>query len=138
MKRVLIHCLSLLLFVVPVAVAKWARVSLEALLKETDVIVVARLTGVRESTKNGMEYGSATLTIEEVLRGSAKKGDKLRLEWANQTGLICPRVEHAPKKGKTMIWLLQTSTNSAVTANYPGRVLDLEQRSELDALLNKK
>lgn len=123
-------------------------VPLEELLKRTDVIVVARLTEVREKTKRridwsalrvkGTDYGSGTLVVTEVIRGSAKLGAKLRLEWSNDSKLACPRVEHAPYKGQTMIWLLQKSTNGAVRADYPGRVLDAKNRGELDALLKKK
>ncbi len=105
---------------------------------QSKTIVVARLTGVREMTKNRIDYGSGTLTVTEVLRGSAKTRDKLRLEWSNDSGLLCPRMELAPYEGKTKIWLLQTSANGAVRADYPGRVLDPKSRSELDASLGKK
>lgn len=149
MKRTLINCLAVLLIIVPTAIAMWAWIPLEELLKRTDVIVVARLTDVRTTTKPSrltsvlrnqerVDYGSGTLTVTEVVRGSAKIGDKLRLEWSNPSGLICPRVEHAPYKSQTMVWLLQTSSNGAVRADYPGRVLDPKSRSELDALLKKK
>jgi len=148
MKRALINCLAVLLIIVPTAMANWALVPLEDLLKKTDVIVVARLTEVRERTKRridwdkfrvtGTDYGSGTLTVTEVIRGSAKVGDKLRLEWSNDSGVACPRVEQAPHKDKMLIWLLQGSTNGAVRADYPRRVLGLGSRSELDALLKKK
>ncbi len=123
---------------VPAGFAKWASVSLKELLKETDLIVVARLTDVSEVTTNSVDYGSGTLTVTEVIRGSGKNGDKLRLEWSNATGLICPRVEHRGHKDQTLIWLLQSSTNTVVTADYPGRVLELKQRAELYKLLKKK
>ena len=137
MKRTLNTCLAVLLVVVPTAFAEWALVPLVELLKKTDVIVVARLTAVRERTKKGVDYGSGTLSVTEVIRGGAKTGDKLRLEWSNSCELVCPRVEHGPYEGKTVIWLLQRSTNGAVRADYPGRVLDLKSRGVLDALLKK-
>lgn len=138
MKHTLINCLAVLLIVVPPATAKWALVPLDDLLKETDIIVVARLTEVRETTKKTTKYCSGTLTVTEVIRGNAKVSEELRLKWSNDRDIVCPRVEHAPYKGNPMIWLLQTSTNGAVRADYPGRVLDPKSRSELDMLLKKK
>ena len=137
MKRTLILCLAVVLIVVPGGFARWAPVPLKELLKKTDVIVVARLTGVRETTKQGVDHGSGTLTVTEVIRGSVKKGDKLELEWSNDSDIICPRVDHATYDGKTMIWLLQTSTNGAVRADHPGRVIDPKNRVELDARLKQ-
>jgi hypothetical protein len=138
MKRTFINCLAILLFVAPAAVARVALIPLEALLKKTDVIVVARLTDVRETTKERLDHGSGVLTVTELIGGNAKVGDKLRLEWSNESEVICPRVEHASFKDQTVIWLLQTSTNGTVRADHPGRVLDPKSRGELDALLKKK
>ena len=149
MKRTLVNCLAVLLIILPTAVAMWALVPMEELLKTTDIIVVARLSEVRQTTKPSwlisvfrnqtrIDYGSGTLTVAEVIRGSVKIGDKLRLQWSNDSRLACPRVEHAPYKDQTMIWLLQASTNGAVRADYPGRVVDPKRRDELDALLKKK
>ena len=101
-----------------------------ALLKETDAIVIARLTDVKETTKRGTDYGSGTLTVTEVIRGGIKSGGKLRLEWSNRSEVYCPRVDHKPHERKTQIWLLQPSTNGAFTANYPLRVLEVERRKE--------
>ncbi|MGC3960637.1 MAG: hypothetical protein QM813_22700 [Verrucomicrobiota bacterium] len=138
MKRKYLACLAALFCFVPAGLAIWAHVSLKELLKETDLIVVARLTNVSEVTTNRVDYGSGTLTVTEVIRGSAKTGDKLRLEWSNSSGIVCPRVEHRGHKDQTLIWLLQASTNKVVTADYPGRVLELKQRAELNKLLKKE
>ena len=138
MRRTYLTCLVVLFALIPAGFAEWASVSLKDLLKETDLIVVARLTNVSEVTTNSVDYGSGTLTVTEVIRGSAKTGDKLRLEWSNLSGLACPRVEHKGHKDQTLIWLLQSSTNKVVTADYPDRVLELKRRAELNELLKKK
>jgi hypothetical protein len=44
--------------IVPAVLATWAPISLEELLKQADVIVIARLTDVKETTKRGTDYGS--------------------------------------------------------------------------------
>jgi len=46
--------------------------------------------------------------------------------------------EHKGHQNQTLIWLLRSSTKKVVTADYPGRVLELKQRSELNKLLNMK
>ena len=122
----------------PTAIARWANISLKDLLKETDMIVVATLTNVTETTTNRVEYSSGTLVVGEVIRGNVKTGDRLQLRWENSSDIACPRIEHASQKGKTVIWLLQSSTNNTVSANYPGRVLEMKLRPELDQLLRKK
>jgi hypothetical protein len=137
MKRSSLLSLAALAIVVPTAVAMWALIPLEVLLKHTDVIVVARLSEVSKTTRNRVDYGSGTLTVTEILRGKAKAGDKLRLEWSNHSDIVCPRVEHEPYNGQTMIWLLQTSSNGTVRADYPGRVLNIKKRAELNKLLKK-
>jgi hypothetical protein len=136
MKRVIRVSLAALLVLVPPAVAMWGVVPLETLLRESDVIVVAKLTDVRKTKEQNVDYGSGTLTVTEVLRGKPKAGDQLRLEWANRWA--CPRLYHERHQSKTMIWLLQTSTNGTVSANYPWRVLEVTNRAALDELLRKK
>ena len=81
------------------------------------------------------DYASGTLTVVEVLSGTAQRGAKLRLEWLNPSGIVCPRVEHKRNEGPELIWLLNTFANGTVSANYPGRVLSLEARKEIEALL---
>jgi len=137
MKRAFLLSLTALLIAVADGLARWASIPLNDLLKKTDLIVVARLSGVRETTKKNFDYGSASLTVTESIRGTVKIGDKLRLEWSNPNDIICPRVEHAPYDGQTMIWLLQTSTNDAVRADHPDRVIPTSRRGEVDKLLKK-
>lgn len=138
MKRIYLTCLAVVFSFIPAGFAIWASIPLKEVLKKTDLIVVARLTNVSAVTRNHVDYGSGTLTVTEVIRGSAKAGDKLRLKWSNASGLVCPRVEHEGHKDQTLIWLLQSSTSKAVTANYPGRVLELKRRAELDLLLKEE
>ena len=81
------------------------------------------------------DYGSGTLTVSEVLSGTVQRGAKLKLEWSNPSGIVCPRVEHKGNEGPALIWLLNTVANGTVTANYPRRVQSLEARKEIEALL---
>ncbi|MBA4147569.1 MAG: hypothetical protein H0X66_05600 [Verrucomicrobia bacterium] len=135
MKRLLL-C-SLVVLLAGTAFARWVLIPTEKLLTETDLVVVARLSDVTRTTKKDVDHGSGILTVSEVLKGPATPGQKLTLEWANQQR-ISRRIDHADQSGKTNIWLLQKTTNGTFTANYPGRVLDLEQREEVRNLLKKR
>lgn len=119
------------------AYADWALISTEDLLKKTDWIVVAKLTDVVEFTKDQQDFGRGTLVVSEVIRGSGTPVTKLVIEWSNPSRVACPRVEHRQHAGKPLIWLLQRSKNGATRADYPGRVLELQERGQLAALLKK-
>lgn len=115
--------------------ADWATISTEELLKHTDFVVVARLTKIHEFTQGEYDYGSGILTVSEVLRGEVKAGQRLMLEWRNVSMIACPRVENGPHVGKPRLWLLHRSRSGGVMASYPGRVIRLEERAGLEALL---
>lgn len=134
MKRLTLF--SLVLFLAGTALGRWALIPAETLLSESDLVVVAQLSGVNKTTKENVDYGTGILSISEVLKGSANSGRKLTLEWSNHQR-ISRRLDHSGQDGKTNIWLLQKTTNGTFTANYPGRVIELERRTEVEKLLKK-
>jgi hypothetical protein len=67
MKRTYLTWLAVLFGSISAGFAMWADVSLKELLKDTDLIVVARLTNVSQVTTNSVDYGSGTLTVAEVI-----------------------------------------------------------------------
>lgn len=135
MKRLLIF--SLVLFLTVNAFAILALISTEELLAKTDLVVVATLSKVGETTKKDTVSGTGVLTVTEVLEGKATAGQNLTLSWAYNKHIICPRIDHSSQNGKTNIWLLQKTTNNTFTANYPGRVMELKQRAELEKAMKK-
>jgi hypothetical protein len=119
------------------ALASWALIPLQDLVQDTDVIVIGRLQGVSQYTRNGIDYAEGDIVIDEVVWGAANPGDLLTLKWQNQSNLVCPRVEHRINEGKKGIWLLTVDPDGVVRANYPGRFVGLGERSNVEQCLAK-
>lgn len=116
--------------------ARLALIPRDKLLAESDAVVVAGLSDVTNTSRNGVDYGSGILTVTDVLKGAVAPGQKLTLQWANRER-ISVRIDHTDRNGQTNIWLLQQSTNNTFTASYPGRVIDLQDRAEVETLLKQ-
>jgi hypothetical protein len=95
--------------------------------QKSDLVVVATLTGVRQWTDDGRDYGRGTLRVTDVLWGNVSKGDTLALEWSNQSTLACPRVEHRREANRSIVWFLTLEENGAVHADHPHRTLPVDQ-----------
>ncbi len=119
------------------ALARWAWIPLGDLVQDSDVIVIGTLQGVSQYTQNGMDYGQGNIVIEEVMWGAANPGELFTLKWQNESGLVCPRVEHRHNEGKKGIWILTVDPDSVVRANYPGRFVELHERSKVEQCLAK-
>jgi hypothetical protein len=132
-----ISILAISVFLVAFARGDWAHISTEELLKKTDLVVVARLTDVREFTRGDTDYGIGILVVSDIMRGDSKIDRRIKLEWSNPSQLACPRVEHRHNVGKSLIWLLEKSRSGGVSANHPWRVISLEEKPRVSALLRK-
>ena len=120
-----------------VAAADWICISLESAVRTSDLIVIGTLANVSEWTKDGTDYGSGEITVDEVLSGKAKPGQKLSLVWQNESNVLCPRVEHQDNQKKQRIWLLELKPDNKVAANNPCRVVPVEQRDKVIDLLRR-
>lgn len=132
-----IQSVLLLLTLTLVASAEWPFAPLEVLVAKSDSVVVGTLQDVTAETKDGIDYGAGEILVEEVLMGDARKGQRLSLIWQNPTGRTCPRVEHKDRQGRKAIWLLKGKSDEKVTANDPGRFVELKRRDEVIELLRK-
>lgn len=65
MKRSLSIILILLLPLV--AAADWIIISLESAVNTSDLIVVGTLHNVKEETRDGIDYGTGEIIVDEVL-----------------------------------------------------------------------
>ena len=135
MKRIVSILIILLLPMV--AAADWICISLESAVRTSDLIVIGTLANVSESTKDGIDYGSGEITVDEVLSGKAKPGQKLSLLWQNESNLMCPRVEHQSHQKKQLIWLLELKPENKVAADNPCRVVPVEKRDKVIDLLRE-
>ena len=116
----------------------WALISLDDLVQDCDLIVVGTLGQVSEYSSGGTDYGSGTITVDEVVWGDAKISQAITLKWENGTGVICPRLEHRSNQGTKGIWLLTKGNAGEVYADYPGRFVDLADRPKVERILRRK
>lgn len=114
---------------------RWAYVSLEELVAESDFVVVGTLTDVVQFSDLSQDYGRGIITVEEVLWGRIGRGQRVVLAWDNGMGVICPRLEHAENQGNRGVWLLTASPTGHVRADYPWRFRGLSEKAKIVELL---
>ncbi|KAF0248798.1 MAG: hypothetical protein FD167_1802 [bacterium] len=129
--------LVIMLLTVTLGLARWAFIPLEQLVQESDLIVIGALTDVKEHTENEIEHGRGVITVDKVLWGNVKAGEKLNLTWENAVGIVCPRIDHKDNQQKKAIWLLTVEKNNGVKADYPGRFVELTQKEEILKLIKQ-
>jgi len=115
----------------------WMMVPLNELVQDSDLIIVGTLEGVSQYSKDGVDYAQGTIRVNEVIWGSANVGDLLALKWQNASNIICPRVEHRHNQSKMGLWLLTVESGGDVRADYPGRFVELGERSKVERFLMK-
>jgi hypothetical protein len=135
------YALMILFLIVALATSSFGiqvEIELADLVQDSDVIVVGSLSNVHHYSDNQMDYGNGTIQVEEVIWGEVTQGQNLALAWKNETGVICPRVEHGGNENRKGIWLLTFDENGNIEADYPGRFVELKDREKvMDALLKK-
>lgn len=120
------------------AFASRTGVPLADVVQDSDIIVIGTLTQVREYSDKGMDYGSGTIRVKEMIWGAVLKDQHLTLTWENPTGVICPRTEHKGEENKKGIWLLTFDRQGNARADYPERFAKLKDKDKvIDALMKK-
>ena len=130
--------LILLLSMPSLSSAEWVMLPLEELVCDSDLIVVGALSSVSEYSKNGMDYGQGTITVDETIWGAVPPGETLTLKWENPSNLMCPRVGRRDNSDKMGIWLLTLSSDREVRANHPGRFVELDHKEKVAKILSRK
>jgi hypothetical protein len=118
-----------------VVLSRGIIIPLPQAVKDSDLIIVGTLRHVSEETRGAIDYGSGELTVDEVLRGNVEAGQKLDLAWENNSGIICPRINHRDDEGKQRIWLLKLRPDAKVAADNPGRYVSIEKKEDVLRLL---
>jgi hypothetical protein len=135
------YALMILFLIVALATSSFGiqvEIELADLVQDSDVIVVGTLSNVHHYSDDKMDYGNGTIQVEEVIWGEVSRDQNLALAWKNETGVICPRVEHGGNENRKGIWLLTFDENGNIEADYPGRFVELRERDKvIDALLKK-
>ena len=130
--------LMLLLLLPGAAASEWIVISLESAVNTSDLIVIGTLHDVSEETRDGMDYGSGRITVDEVLWGNTEPGQKLTLVWQNESNVACPRVEHREHRNRQAIWLLTLGPEGKVAADNPGRFVSIDKRAKVQELLRER
>jgi hypothetical protein len=129
----------MLVFLLPVvAVSDWIVISLESGVNTSDIIVVGTLRDVSEETRDGIDYGTGEIIVDEVLWGNIEPGQKLVLVWQNESNIDCPRVEHRAHQNKQAVWLLNVKPEGKVAADNPGRFVSIEKKAKVLELLRER
>lgn len=141
MKRIVWSLLFMLVSVGSVT-AEWALLQLDELVKDTDLVVIGTLHSASEDYEG---IGQGYILIEEILPRRAmqhtssgealKPGDNLRLAWADNWA--CAAGMHMGWQGEKGIWLLNIQSDGSVRAGYPGRFVDVADRTEIERLLRR-
>ena len=111
---------------------------MESAVKNSDIIVIGTLRDVSEETKDGMDYGTGEIIIDEVLLGNVEQSQQLNLVWQNESNVDCPRNEHRNNKNKQGIWLLTKKPVNKVVADNPGRFVKVEKREKVIELVREQ
>ncbi|HEU4391451.1 MAG TPA: hypothetical protein VFV34_26865 [Blastocatellia bacterium] len=137
MRRILFAFVFLSSLSLPVP-ARWVFIPLEALVQDSDLIVVGTLRGVSEHTEGDIDYGQGAIIVDDVLWGNAAPGDLLILKWGNGAGVVYPMLSHKNNENKRGIWLLTVDDGATVSANWRDRFVPLSQtRNVLTALATR-
>jgi hypothetical protein len=138
MKKISVILLSIICLPVS-SFGMWALIPLDVLVQDSDFIIVGTLRDVSHWSTKGVDYGRGVVTVDEVIWGEVTAGELFTLKWQNESGLICPRVEHKEREGQKGIWLLTSGPGTGVRADYPWRFVELEKRDLVErALVEKK
>jgi hypothetical protein len=113
--------LSIVLVLAADAKAMWRSLTTEDVAQQSDLIVIASLSNVREWTDNYVDYGEGRLAIRDVVWGDVEPGDTLTIRWHNRSSVACPRVEHRHALLTNLIWFLTLEGNGTVRADHPDR-----------------
>lgn len=138
MKRI-VFSLILLVSLSSAIQAKWGTLPLDEAIQASDLIVIGTLHDVKEYSRDEVDYGQGSITVEEVIWGNATAGAELTLTWQNRSFIACPRVEHKYNENRKAIWLLNFVRDGEVVANHPQRVVSLSERENVEKyILTKK
>jgi len=110
--------------------------SLETLVERSDFIAVGSLSDVLEFSKWRTDYSRGIITVEKVLWGKVKPGEKLVLAWRNRTGEKVWRLEHEKWQNTTAIWLLTFDQKGYVRADWPSRARDVKDQKQILKILS--
>jgi TonB family protein len=124
------------------AVAVWMSIPLPTLIKNSDLIVVGRLTAVHEvrapwylwwQQRKGRYSYEGTILIEKILWPPRERLSKVTFEWGEVSG-FSESVPYGEWAGRPFLWLLQRRPGGKFGSNYPDRALPMDSHWTVEAL----
>lgn len=133
---------SLILLLSSNAFAELIYLTLEEHIKESDLVIVGKLTKVSEPYYG--TTGSGIIEVEKVLTPNVKtnKGfflkpnDKLQIEWDEY--FACVIGWHKRTENQIGIWILKIEDDGIVSAFHPGKFVSLSELENVKSILKKR
>lgn len=95
------------------------NLSADQLLAQSDVVVVGKLSGVKEWIADNVVYGEGVIEIFDILYGEAPESKKMTLRWANRL-YRSNAVEFDDTGEVKFIWLLWRAQDGSFRARHSG------------------
>ncbi len=113
------------------------RLSTAELLAQTDVVVIGRLTNVKEWSVDKVDYGEGTIEVTETLMGALSDSKKLTLRWSNPQ-YTSGRLGFKETGKAEFVWLLWRAQDGTFRVRHSGQKLPLDQKMEIVAGIEKR
>ena len=107
--------------------AEWDVMSITSIVQQSDIIVEGRLQNVSLFTKDRIDFGRGTISVDRVYWGDTDSGQELTLAWQNSSDIVCPRVENEVNQGVSGIWLLTQNQDGTVSAEVAGNPVTISR-----------
>lgn len=94
-----------------------SKISVKELLFQTDVVVVGKLSNVKEWDVDDVRWGEGTIQVSEVLDGEVPLGKEITLRWSNpiyRSGVV----EFKDTGAMKFVWLLWKPRDGTFRARH--------------------
>lgn len=141
MKKLTAICFVVLLFST-IGYAEFAILKIEERVKNSNLIVVGKLTNVSESETENLRISKGTLVVEKVIYGNFvdSKGQRLKaesrfdIEWRNSKMIAC---QFGFAENEAEIWFLTVDDMGRIESLSPGSSASLADLPEVKKHLKK-
>ena len=114
-----------------------AKLTTSQLLSQSDVVVIGKLMGVKESISDGVAHGEGVIEISDTLDGKVPNSKKVTLHWANRL-YRSGALEFADTGETEFIWLLWRAQDGTYRARHSGCQIPLSERAVVLAAIQKR
>ena len=113
------------------------KLSTAELLAQTDVVVVGRLTNVKEWSADKVDYGEGTIEVTESLLGALPDTKKVTLRWSNRQ-YTSGRLDFKETGKLEFVWLLWRAQDGTFRVRHSGQKAPLDQKKQIVEGIEKR